>query len=81
MNLPIEELPDYPRVGDLVDLGEGPETPQRVIAGVAGWVWPLGTPRPAYFDVVDEEDRTYRVISRELEAPARTWSGERRVGT
>ncbi len=71
-------LPDYPKPGDLVDLEEGPETPQREIVGVSGWIWPLGTPAPIHFDVVDDEGREYRVFSK-MEDPARIWSGERRV--
>lgn len=76
MNAPGRTI-DYPQPGDFVDLGEGPETPLRLVDRLVGWVWPLGTPAPAWYDVVDAEGRDYRVLFR-FDSPVRTWSGERR---
>lgn len=72
-------VPDSPRPGDLVDLGEGPETPHRQIEALVGFIWPLGEPKPISYEVVDDEDRVYRVFVRDPESPVRIWSGERRA--
>lgn len=70
--------PDSPRPGDLVDLGEGPETPHRTVEALVGFVWPLGEPEPTSYQVVDDEERVYTLLRRDLDSPVRVWSGERR---